>query len=455
VKVVDMKSDSRPAVAVVGAGLAGLAAAWDLARRGCAVTVLERAQQPGGRARSESVDGFTLEAAGPLVSTGDKHLLAWIDALGIRDELLPLRPAVTMHWRAGVATPIDARGMSGVRRIPGVRTLEALRLVRFPRLLSRYGERLRHGEPESGSDLDDRSLGDFARLYFGTSVLDNWMGPFATSASLGDADQLSRVYFLRRFCSHGGSRPGLLRSGLGEIAEAAASKLAVKTGTEVIAIERTPGGMLIRVEDGRRARDLTPDAVVLATSAADACRIAAPSLVSAERDGLGFVKYQRAISLAVGLRRAFFSHPQHILVARGSDEPIESIVLEPGVHGGRVPAGRGLALLRATGAWSGANFDIPEETATKELLAAFARIQRGAEPAVLLSKLFRVERALPRFEVGRYREIARFERVQRDLRGEGRRLYFAGDYLMDPSLEGALASGFRAAAAVAEDLAGA
>jgi len=449
-----MKSGSPPAVAVVGAGLAGLAAAWDLTRSGFTVTIMEREQHVGGRARSESIDGFTLEAAGSLVSTGDRRLLAWIDAVGLRDELLPLRPAVTMHWRNGSATPIDSRGMSGIRRIPGVRTLDGLRLVRFPRLLSRYGAQLHFGEPESGSNLDDRSVGDFARLYFGRSLLQNWMGPFTTATSLGDADRLSRVYFLRRYRSHGGARPGLLRAGLGEIAAAAAAKLTVKTGAEVISIERAAGGMSVHVGRGGKQRSFAADAVVVATSAVDASRIAAPSLATAERNGLDSVKYQRAISLAVGLRRAFFSHPQHIVVPHGADAPLESIVLEPGVHGGRVPAGRGLALLRATGNWSEANFDAPDDAVRKELLAAFARIQPGAEPAVMLSKLFRVERALPCFEVGRYREIARFERVQRALRADGRRLYFAGDYLMDPSLEGALASGARAAAAVAEDLAG-
>jgi phytoene dehydrogenase-like protein len=36
---------------VIGAGMGGLAAAADLARQGCDVTVLERAAAPGGKAR--------------------------------------------------------------------------------------------------------------------------------------------------------------------------------------------------------------------------------------------------------------------------------------------------------------------------------------------------------------------------------------------------------------------
>jgi protoporphyrinogen oxidase len=87
-------------------------------------------------------------------------------------------------------------------------------------------------------------------------------------------------------------------------------------------------------------------------------------------------------------------------------------------------------------------------------MAAFERIRPGASHAVLFQRLFRVARALPRFGVGRYREIARFERVQADLRRGGRRLYFAGDYLMEPSWNGALSSGYRAARAVEADLAG-
>jgi oxygen-dependent protoporphyrinogen oxidase len=446
-------TNPRPAIAVVGAGLAGLATACELSRRGFDVAVFEREAQPGGRARSEKVDGFTLEAVGPLVSAGDRRLLAWIDAVGLRDELLPLRPALTLLAVAGKLATVESDGLIDIARTPGIRPLQALRLIRLPRLIKRYGERLAYDLPENGASLDDRSLGDFGRLYFGRSVLSHWLAPRVTEMSLGQADDLSRVLFLRRFRSHGDARSGLLRSGIGELSENAAAGLAVTYRAEVDRIDSAAGGQIsLDVKAGTRARSFTPDAVVVATSAPEALRIAAPSLVSAERESLADVRYRPAISLAVGLRRPFHPHPQHIHVPHGGDSPLESVLLEPGVAGGRVPDGRGLALLRATGAFSAATFDAPEEALVKELLAAFARIHPGAESAVMFTKLYRVERALPSFDVGRYRAIANFERIQRELRGEGRRLYFAGDYLMDPSLEGAVASAHRVAAAVAEDL---
>jgi protoporphyrinogen oxidase len=128
-------------------------------------------------------------------------------------------------------------------------------------------------------------------------------------------------------------------------------------------------------------------------------------------------------------------------------------LLEPGVAGGRVPEGQGLAILRATGAWSDACLEMPDEALEKEMLAAFERVHPGAGAAILFTRLTRVARAMPRFDVGHYRAIANFLKVQADRRAAGRRAYFAGDYLVDPSWEGALVSAERCADAVAEDMA--
>lgn len=57
-----------PCVIVVGAGIAGLAAAIDLARRGVSVSVVERAATPGGKMRQASLGTVRIDA-GPTVLT--------------------------------------------------------------------------------------------------------------------------------------------------------------------------------------------------------------------------------------------------------------------------------------------------------------------------------------------------------------------------------------------------
>ncbi|GAA3434789.1 FAD-dependent oxidoreductase [Kutzneria kofuensis] len=56
---------------MVGAGLAGLATAYELSRRGCEVTVLEAATGPGGRAytlRQPFADGMHVEAGAMTIT---------------------------------------------------------------------------------------------------------------------------------------------------------------------------------------------------------------------------------------------------------------------------------------------------------------------------------------------------------------------------------------------------
>ena len=132
--------------------------------------------------------------------------------------------------------------------------------------------------------------------------------------------------------------------------------------------------------------------------------------------------------------------------------PIERVLLEPGVRAGRVPGGLGLGWLRARDDYRVRAVGLPDDVVSKALLEACDRLMPGWARTVDWSRIFRVERFAPRFDVGHYRALARFEAVQRDRRENGRRLYFAGDHLIHPSAEGAVVSGEKAAQAVAEDL---
>ena len=62
------RPDRRPHAVVIGSGFGGLAAAIRLGARGYRVTVLERLEQPGGRARTFRQDGFSFDA-GPTIVT--------------------------------------------------------------------------------------------------------------------------------------------------------------------------------------------------------------------------------------------------------------------------------------------------------------------------------------------------------------------------------------------------
>jgi squalene-associated FAD-dependent desaturase len=80
---------ARPVVHIIGAGLAGLAAAVKLAPAPCEVVVHEAARQAGGRCRSffdETMDA-TIDNGNHLLLSGNDSALAYLDAIGARHEL--------------------------------------------------------------------------------------------------------------------------------------------------------------------------------------------------------------------------------------------------------------------------------------------------------------------------------------------------------------------------------
>ncbi|MEU3082068.1 oxidoreductase [Streptomyces albidoflavus] len=113
-------------VVIVGAGVAGLAAAHALTSAGVGVTVLEAATRVGGRMATETLDGYRLDRFGqPLLTTWPEAAAPLLDGL----ELCEFAPGVLVHSqgrRTRTGEPGSARGAlsaararaSAPRRVP-------------------------------------------------------------------------------------------------------------------------------------------------------------------------------------------------------------------------------------------------------------------------------------------------------------------------------------------------
>jgi len=418
-------------VVVVGAGFAGLSAAFQLANQGHRVTVLERAACAGGRAAAGESDTDPIAAR---VTTADHALLALVRAAGLAHEFLPVRPVRSAFARGGRFVVIPPGGdPRAVARTPGVRFLDALRLVRLPRLLARYRANLDPGAPERAAAHDDRSLADFGTLYFGRSVVTAWMEPWLAERAPADEREASRAAFLMRFTAERDAVSGSLAAPVGRLAASLAARLEVRCGADALRVEAGVAGRLRVV---LAAETIDASAVVLAVPAAEAARIGDAVLVAAERTLLAGVRYDAAITWSAPMRADASLAPTRVRIEKRGTSPFASVAIEGSVV---------TAIAREP--WASAHADWPDDALAKEIAAEVERMLPGVVAGSGVARRFPL--AWPRFDVGHYRALAQFRAVEADRAAAGRPLFFAGDWLAAPTIEGAVASGRRLSATAA------
>lgn len=433
-----------PHVAVVGAGFAGLAAAFRLAESGLRATLLERSEGLGGRARSVAAEGLCFDAGAQVLGAGAPAFAALAEAAGVAGALLPLRPVRALRFADARPLPLQPW-----RSRDAARWWERLRLARLERVEARFRPILARGESERSARLDDRSIAELAALYLPRPALEGWIAPLAAALGLGDPARASRVALMRLHAA-GALAPALPRAGLGVLAEALAKRAELRLGCAAEAIEPSGSGLRVALAGGG---SMDADAVVVATPARAALALAAALLTAPERELLAAAASAPAVVLHAHLERPLAGELSRIGVAPSAGLPVTAVLHEPAEPGSaRIPDGRAAISLVAAPAWSEAHLGAPDDGLAKELLVLLDRVHPGASRALHAARVARHPDAYPLFPVGRYRALAQLHRIQADRRALGRRLYLAGDHLAGPTLEDALLSGERAAREAAADL---
>src|SRR5665213_2910076 len=282
-------SETRGRVVIVGAGISGLAAAYDLSRAGIAATVFDKQPRAGGVIDTRIAEGCTLECGPDSFLSAKPEAVALIKELGFGDEVIGSndhqRTTYILKQGRLVALPAGVMMIVPSRVMPMVKTS-----------LVGWGTKLRMGLEyfRKPGDFEksggDRSVAEFVTDHFGQETLDYLAEPLLSGVYGGDPAQLSIASVLPRFLemekkygslvkgvlaarSHA-ARPGsspaplfqTLKNGLGKMVDALASRADIQHAqVEGIEIDGSREGSGFRV---RAAGDwLHADHVVLACPA--------------------------------------------------------------------------------------------------------------------------------------------------------------------------------------------
>jgi len=198
-------------VVVVGAGITGLTTAFQLARGGADVVLLEAGERVGGvmeGLRADTPEGHWHFETGPnTVIESHPEVMALIEAAGLSGERVEADPAAKKRyiWKQGRLLALPGG--------PGS-------LLTTP-LLSFRGKARLFAEPLIGKGPEgEQSLADFVHRRLGREILDNAVAPFVSGVYAGDPERLSLRWAMPKLheleAEHGGLVKGMaakLRAG--------------------------------------------------------------------------------------------------------------------------------------------------------------------------------------------------------------------------------------------------
>ncbi len=191
-------------VAIIGAGITGLATGLRLKERGLSFVILESAERAGGMIGSKEVDGFTLEE-GPNTVIKDEWLDKFIDHLQLNDRVVfPDESVASKRYTLNNGELTLLPSGPGDLMKSGFLSTGA----RFKIFTEKFKSRTK----------DDTDLKSFFVRRFGTEIHDKLLAPFVRGVYAGETYRLSAKYAFPKLWEleqeYGSIIKGLKSSGL-------------------------------------------------------------------------------------------------------------------------------------------------------------------------------------------------------------------------------------------------
>jgi oxygen-dependent protoporphyrinogen oxidase len=415
-----IQSDHRHAahVLLLGGGIAGLSAAWQLQQAGVHTTLVEAAPQLGGMIQTAYFDGFVAEGGPETFITRKPELWTLALELGLQERMEPLTSetsgAAVLHNNQVMPLPLSP--------------------LRFAtsRLLSWRGKLRMMAEPfiPARTDDDDETLADFARRRLGREASDRLIAPVLSGIYNSDAERqsiMTTASVMRDLEKHGSLVLGTLATmrkrraekkagvkapprsvsfanGAQELVDALAQRLTgnVLLNTHVTKLETDENGYLATLNNGEQ---IAADALILAIPAKAAAPLLADLAPSAAAL-LAQIRFASIGTVALGYQAEAMRHAppvSSLMIPRRARRQIDAVLWRPN----RAPAGQ--TLLRVFFGGGAPELLNLDDAALLTVIQAELRDLLNITDTPVAHHIFRWPGGFPQADVGHLQLVDRIE----------------------------------------------
>ena len=308
-------------VIIIGGGISGLSAAYELTARGVPFTLLEASDRTGGLVHTDHVEGFTIDAGADSMLAAKPAAIRLCEELGLGPRLMSTTPPRTAFVHAdGRLHPLPSPSIFG---IPITRSGAAEYTLLPPEARDHLVRAMdaSAAAPEPETTPGDESVASFYRRHFGPATVSLIAEPLLGGIHAGDVEKLSIATVAPRLAAAAAegrlfqapaARPGdglfkALRGGMGELVSAIESRLpagSVRVRTAAQAVSFAAPVWQVATTAGT----FVARAVILAAPAHAAARLLAAA--DAPLAALcSEVPYVSTVSVALAWPRANVDHP--------------------------------------------------------------------------------------------------------------------------------------------------